>query len=603
MTIMQNRDTIQTDTATLRVPRVVQCRAFEVDWASPPGRRTQRHGLSPDFMCRRPRSVPPNQGRVDAIRWVCLRRVRPWHFNLDRRAWSVTAAVLLLCLQWTQAGADEKEGHLAASAAPAVASRNLSPQSLCISSTGDGDGDPAALPPRSDSLLEARNVMRSAPASWWNTNQHLVFECMNPESSGVHGGESPVGVESIPESVCGSAATTIFPSIASSVTADASGQVADWGGWDVGLSGEDCEASESGAFLADGTVGDRTRLAQAHGPAGPQTLQNSVCGRRVSPESDLVLPGMPQTAQAHARQHKGSSSFFVVSTLGAGLARGRGSGGSGPRGDRSRKTMPCFGLHRPVSAVNRGQGAARGQKHSRQAGGSMQNMASVSRRRRGLRHCAHAEGCDKFASFGDPAKPSGDLFCKQHKDAAHCNVVSKRCGSPGCDKRPIFGDPATGAKEFCRQHKLDFHVDCQNKRCHFPSCTKHPVFGDPFHPLPRNAGPDCAASGTDSMTDSVEGPRSGFSTAGGRGEPKFCAQHKLEYHVDVRHRRCQWRHGGQVCSKLPSFGDPGRPVPRFCRAHKLEGQVYLAARRPRAAVGAVAQATPVLAAAPSTLVC
>ena len=105
------------------------------------------------------------------------------------------------------------------------------------------------------------------------------------------------------------------------------------------------------------------------------------------------------------------------------------------------------------------------------------------------------------------------------------------------------------------------------------------------------------------MTDSVEGPRSGFSTAGGRGEPKFCAQHKLEYHVDVRHRRCQWTHAGQMCSKLPSFGDPGRPVPRFCRAHKLEGQVYLAARRPRAAVGAVAQATPVLAAAPSTLVC
>jgi len=70
-----------------------------------------------------------------------------------------------------------------------------------------------------------------------------------------------------------------------------------------------------------------------------------------------------------------------------------------------------------------------------------------------------------------------------------------------------------------------------------------------------------------------------MSTIFSAGEAKFCAAHKGEFHVNVRHRRCLGGLGGDVCTTLPSFGDADNMVPRFCRAHKLEGHVYLAARR------------------------
>jgi hypothetical protein len=57
--------------------------------------------------------------------------------------------------------------------------------------------------------------------------------------------------------------------------------------------------------------------------------------------------------------------------------------------------------------------------------------------RRSLRHCAHAEGCYKFASFGDPANPAADLFCKRHKQVVHaacCTVLQPP--TPSANSRP-----------------------------------------------------------------------------------------------------------------------------------------------------------------------
>ena len=82
-------------------------------------------------------------------------------------------------------------------------------------------------------------------------------------------------------------------------------------------------------------------------------------------------------------------------------------------------------------------------------GGGNRVRGSSGRGNRGLRHCAHVEGCDKMASFGDPSNPVGELFCKQHKGHGHCNVVSKRCNSPGLSlsrthtPHPTFPSPAS----------------------------------------------------------------------------------------------------------------------------------------------------------------
>ena len=170
------------------------------------------------------------------------------------------------------------------------------------------------------------------------------------------------------------------------------------------------------------------------------------------------------------------------------------------------------------------------------------------RRARGERPslvCGHPEGCSKTAYFGAEGASGGEqLFCKQHKDATHTNVVSRRCEQVGCAKRPVFGNRAEGPR-FCSSHRLPGHVDLANKRCRAAGCAKHPVFG----PAPGGCAP-------------------------GAGDALFCAEHKAPEHVNVRHRRC----GAQACTKFASFAPPGQRVPRTCHAHKSPGDVYAIAR-------------------------
>uniref|UniRef100_A0A7S4DCB4 EsV-1-7 n=1 Tax=Heterosigma akashiwo TaxID=2829 RepID=A0A7S4DCB4_HETAK len=64
------------------------------------------------------------------------------------------------------------------------------------------------------------------------------------------------------------------------------------------------------------------------------------------------------------------------------------------------------------------------------------------------------------------------------------------------------------------------------------------------------------------------GKRPSFDFKGEQGG-KFCAQHKLQGMVDVKHKTCE--HAG--CSKDPSFSFAGEQGGRFCAQHKVLGLV------------------------------
>jgi hypothetical protein len=109
--------------------------------------------------------------------------------------------------------------------------------------------------------------------------------------------------------------------------------------------------------------------------------------------------------------------------------------------------------------------------------------------------------CDRQGVFGDPvahlnimkvagrrvrgrgrggATPAAALYCREHREDGHCNILSKKCRAEGCTKQPYFGDPIARVPLWCNEHKLHGHEDVKNRRCCHPhGCTRHPAYGEP----------------------------------------------------------------------------------------------------------------------------
>ena len=104
-------------------------------------------------------------------------------------------------------------------------------------------------------------------------------------------------------------------------------------------------------------------------------------------------------------------------------------------------------------------------------------------------------------------------------------------------------------------------VNVKNRRCLHPNCTKQPLFGPPPHSAVRG-DPDagCVSHGVSQgkqarKTEVADPPKTtsagsfGSQAAGRRRaskarEPRqqgaiYCAEHKLEGYIDVKHRRCR----------------------------------------------------------------
>ena len=98
-------------------------------------------------------------------------------------------------------------------------------------------------------------------------------------------------------------------------------------------------------------------------------------------------------------------------------------------------------------------------------------------------------------------------------------------------------------------------VNVKNRRCLHPNCTKQPLFGPPPYGAVRgDPGAGCVGEGKQGRrTEAADRPKTtgrfGSQAAGRRGaskarEPRqqgaiYCAEHKLEGYIDVKHRRCR----------------------------------------------------------------
>ena len=161
-----------------------------------------------------------------------------------------------------------------------------------------------------------------------------------------------------------------------------------------------------------------------------------------------------------------------------------------------------------------------------------------------------AKGCPKQPIFG-AANTTRPLFCRQHKEQAHVDVVNRRCQK--CNRQGVFGDPQSSAGApsggrsrgsraralFCAEHRLDSHTNLISKQCLADGCAKQPYFGDRIARVPL-----------------------------------YCKKHKADDHEDVKNRRCYHPHG---CTRHPAYGDPRSGVASFCHAHKAPSDILLLA--------------------------
>jgi len=71
-------------------------------------------------------------------------------------------------------------------------------------------------------------------------------------------------------------------------------------------------------------------------------------------------------------------------------------------------------------------------------------------------NCIH-KNCRKSAAYGVENK--SPIFCKDHKELHHINVVSCICKFEGCYIQAVFGIKNTTKALFCKEHKSSVHVD------------------------------------------------------------------------------------------------------------------------------------------------
>ena len=208
--------------------------------------------------------------------------------------------------------------------------------------------------------------------------------------------------------------------------------------------------------------------------------------------------------------------------------------------------------------------------------------------------CGHGNGtalaCTKRATYGFlDQRPSTVRCCKAHREAGMVHLLSRKCRAKGCPKQPIFGAANTTRPLYCRQHKEQAHVDVVNRRCQ--KCNRQGVFGDPQSSAGAPSGGRsrgsraralfCAEHRLDSHTNLISKQclADGCAKQPYFGDriarvPLYCKKHKADDHEDVKNRRCYHPHG---CTRHPAYGDPCSGVASFCHAHKAPSDILLLA--------------------------
>ena len=208
--------------------------------------------------------------------------------------------------------------------------------------------------------------------------------------------------------------------------------------------------------------------------------------------------------------------------------------------------------------------------------------------------CGHGNGtalaCTKRATYGFlDHRPSTVRCCKAHREAGMVHLLSRKCRAKGCPKQPIFGAANTTRPLYCRQHKEQAHVDVVNRRCQ--KCNRQGVFGDPTSSAgapsrgrsreSRALALFCAEHRLDSHTNLISKQclADGCAKQPYFGDriarvPLYCKKHKADDHEDVKNRRCYHPHG---CTRHPAYGDPCSGVASFCHAHKAPSDILLLA--------------------------
>ena len=208
-----------------------------------------------------------------------------------------------------------------------------------------------------------------------------------------------------------------------------------------------------------------------------------------------------------------------------------------------------------------------------------------------LRGCVHR--CNRQPAFGFPSQEgtpsaearagnmrkawgSGGRFCRDHRlpgmlrararvYVCVCVCVCVRAArlAPVINCCSIWQESVQEVKTgLARGHtERTGMVNVKNRRCLHPNCTKQPLFGPPPHSAVRgDPGAGCVSHGVSQgkqarKTEVADPPKTtsagsfGSQAAGRRRaskarEPRqqgaiYCAEHKLEGYIDVKHRRCR----------------------------------------------------------------
>eukprot|EP00960_Hanusia_phi_P056360 763241-Hanusia_phi.AAC.3 len=123
-------------------------------------------------------------------------------------------------------------------------------------------------------------------------------------------------------------------------------------------------------------------------------------------------------------------------------------------------------------------------------------------------------------------------------------LSTTRCIVANCTTYASYGDPIERLKLFCSEHRHPGTIDLKNRICMFPEgCSSRATYGSVGNSS-MHAGDDHRAMHLESW---------------------FCASHRGPSDFKLFRRLCE----AQNCKKIPAFGDPRSGSPRFCREHKL----------------------------------
>ena len=137
--------------------------------------------------------------------------------------------------------------------------------------------------------------------------------------------------------------------------------------------------------------------------------------------------------------------------------------------------------------------------------------------------------CDVKANWNYIGETQG-IYCSNHKKDGMVDLQNKKCIYPACPKSASYG-LEDGTKEYCATHKSDDMVLISGKHC--VNCNRNPSFGE-------------------------EG-----------GLKTHCSLHKLSNHVDLAHRKCEFKD----CKENARFNTKGEELPKYCKKHSNKDMI------------------------------